>query len=132
VVAAKAKLGGELLADAATFWTSLREQRHEFFASTETLWRLSLPSIAPPLDLPGAQLIEWGGSQRWWRGDAAAREAATRAGGHAVLFRTGDHGDKSSGVFQPLSAPLLQIHQRLKAAFDPRGVFNPGRLYPDF
>jgi glycolate oxidase FAD binding subunit len=130
VAAAKAKLGGELVAEAASFWNDLREQRHAFFAGSETLWRLSVPSIAAPLDLPGAQLIEWGGSQRWWRGDAAAaREAATSAGGHAVLFRG---SDKSAGVFQPLSAPLLQIHRRLKAAFDPRGVFNPGRLYPDF
>jgi glycolate oxidase FAD binding subunit len=130
VAAAQAKLGGELVGDATAFWNDLREQRHEFFSGTETLWRLSLPSIAPPLDLPGAQLIEWGGSQRWWHGEAgAARVAATSAGGHAVLFRG---ADKSAGVFQPLPAPLLQIHQRLKAAFDPRGVFNPGRLYPDF
>ena len=133
IAAAKQKLGGELLEDAATFWNDLREQRHAFFTGSETLCRLSLPSITPPVDLPGEQLIEWGGSQRWWHGDiAGAREAATQAGGHAVLFRTGDLGDKSAGVFQPLSAPLLQIHQRLKAAFDPRGVFNPGRLYPDF
>ncbi|MBU1237627.1 MAG: glycolate oxidase subunit GlcE [Gammaproteobacteria bacterium] len=129
VAAAKQKLGGELLADASTFWNDLREQRHEFFAGTETLWRLSVPSVAPVLDLPGEQVIEWGGSQRWWRGDAAvAREAATKVGGHAVLFRG---TDKSAGVFQPLPAPLLKIHQRLKAAFDPRGVFNPGRLYPN-
>jgi glycolate oxidase FAD binding subunit len=133
VAAAKAKLGGELLTDAAAFWNDLREQRHEFFAGSETLWRLSLPSITPALELPGAQLIEWGGSQRWWHGNAAtARATAAQAGGHAVLFRAGESGDKSAGVFQPLSAPLLQIHQRLKVAFDPRGVFNPGRLYPDF
>jgi glycolate oxidase FAD binding subunit len=132
VAAAKAKLGGELVADATAFWTGLRDQRHEFFTGGDMLWRLSLPSITPPLDLAGAQLIEWGGSQRWWRGGAAAREAATKAGGHATLFRAGEHGDKSAGVFQPLSPPLLQIHRRLKAAFDPRGVFNPGRLYPDF
>jgi len=128
VAAAKQKLGGEVAADASAFWSDLREQRHEFFAGSETLWRLSVPSVAPVLDLPGEQVIEWGGSQRWWRGDAAAaREAATSAGGHAVLFRG---TDKSAGVFQPLPAPMLKIHQRLKAAFDPRGVFNPGRLYP--
>jgi glycolate oxidase FAD binding subunit len=128
VAAAKAKLGGEPVPEAATFWTSLREQRHAFFAGDEPLMRLSLPSIAPPLDLPGEQVIEWGGSQRWWRGDAAvARDAASRVGGHAVLFRG---ADKSAGVFQPLPTPMLKIHQRLKAAFDPRGVFNRGRLYP--
>jgi glycolate oxidase FAD binding subunit len=129
LAAGQEKLGGELVAGASTFWNDLREQRHDFFAGSETLWRLSVPSIAPPLDLPGTQLIEWGGSQRWWRGDAAVREAVSKVGGHAMLFRG---SDKSAGVFQPLPAPLLQIHQRLKTAFDPRGVFNPGRLYPDF
>ena len=129
VAAAKQKLGGEAVDDAAAFWDDLREQRHSFFAGGETLMRLSVPSVAPVLDLPGGQLIEWGGSQRWWRGDAAAaRKAASRAGGHAVLFRG---GDKSMGVFQPLPDAMMNIHRRLKAAFDPRGVFNPGRLYPD-
>jgi glycolate oxidase FAD binding subunit len=32
-------------------------------------------------------------------------------------------------VFQPLAAALLSLHQRLKAAFDPAGVLNPGRMY---
>jgi glycolate oxidase FAD binding subunit len=57
------------------------------------------------------------------------REAAARAGGHATLFR---HGDKASGVFQPLPPPLHALHRRLKHAFDPVGIFNRGRLYPDF
>ena len=56
------------------------------------------------------------------------REAAAGVGGHATLFRA---LDKGGGVFAPLSAPLAAIHQRLKAAFDPQGAFNPGRLYPD-
>lgn len=129
VVAAKQKLGGEAVADAAQFWNDLREQRHDFFAGTKSLMRLSVPSVAPVLELPGEPLVEWGGSQRWWRGDAAAaREAANRVGGHAVLFRG---ADKSAGVFAPLPVPMMQIHRRLKAAFDPRGVLNPGRLYPN-
>lgn len=129
VAAAKRKLGGEAVADAAQFWDGLREQRHDFFAGSEPLCRLSVPSVAPVLDLPGEQVIEWGGSQRWWRGDAVtAREAAGRVGGHAILFRS---KDKAGDVFAPLPAPMMQIHRRLKAAFDPRGVFNPGRLYPN-
>jgi glycolate oxidase FAD binding subunit len=128
VAAARRKLGGEEVSNAASFWNDVREQCHDFFAGSETLMRLSVPSVAPVLDLPGEQVIEWGGSQRWWRGDAAtARAAAAKAGGHAVLFRG---SDKSAGVFAPLPEPMMTIHQRLKAAFDPRGVFNPGRLYP--
>ncbi|MCC6879154.1 MAG: glycolate oxidase subunit GlcE, partial [Rhodocyclaceae bacterium] len=35
------------------------------------------------------------------------------------------------GAFQPLPAPLMQIHRNLKRNFDPQGLFNPGRLYPE-
>lgn len=134
------KLGGDFIPEmmAAPFWTGLRDQGDEFFIGAERavaggarLWRLSLPSTAPELKLHGEQLIEWGGAQRWVvtpLEPAAVREAAAGVGGHATLFRA---LDKGGGVFAPLSAPLAAIHQRLKAAFDPQGVFNPGRLYAD-
>lgn len=134
VAAAQRHLGGEELAAglATPFWESLREQTYAFFAGDAPLWRLSLPSVAPPQALPGSTLIEWGGAQRWLReGDGRAiRVAAAKAGGHATLFRA-DHALKASeGVFQPLPAPLLRIHRQLKRAFDPQGVFNRGRMYP--
>ncbi len=131
VRAAAADLGGETADDADAWWTSLREQTHAFFAGPAPLWRLSLPSSAGALALPGAQLVEWGGALRWLKSDAPAdrvREAAARAGGHATLFRA---ADKSAGVFTPLPAVTLRLHRGLKAAFDPKGIFNPGRMYPD-
>jgi len=133
VAAACRTLGGESLADpaAADFWLALREQKAAFFAGDAPLWRLSVPSVSLPLELPGAQLLEWGGAQRWTRADVAAsqlQQAAARAGGHATLFRG---GDKTGGVFSPLSPALMEVHRRLKQSFDPYGVFNPGRLYPE-
>jgi len=113
------------------FWAAVREQTLPFFEGEQPLWRLSVPSVAPPLALPGSELIEWGGALRWWRTDAepaTIREAATRVGGHATLFRG---GDRRAGVFAPLSPALLALHRRLKAEFDPKCIFNPGRLYPD-
>ena len=127
VDAACKKLGGPLMEDATAFWTGLREHAHQFF-NAPVLWRLSLPPTTPPVELGGVQLIEWGGAQRWLRSEAGAveiRAAAERAGGHATLFRG---GDKSAGVFHPLAPAVLQVHRNLKAAFDPRGIFNPGRL----
>ncbi len=137
ITAACEKLGGERIGEpeAAGFWAALREQATPFFAGPDThapLWRLSLPSVTPPLDLPGPQLIEWGGAQRWLRGALDAthlRETAAKAGGHATLFRG---GDKAGGVFAPLSPALMEVHRRLKQSFDPYGVFNPGRLYSEF
>ena len=140
VRAARDRLGGVALeaGEADAWWESVRDHRHAFFtpsdaelAGGECLWRLSVPATTPPLDLPGDRFIEWGGAQRWWRTHAPGeqvRAAAARAGGHATLFRA---TDKSAGVFAPLARPLARIHRGLKQAFDPAGVFNPGRLYPD-
>jgi glycolate oxidase FAD binding subunit len=133
VAAAQKTLGGESLADAGVFWTSLREQTHVFFAGEAPLWRISVPSVTPQQGL-GSTLVEWGGALRWLRGGdpSAIRAAAEKAGGHATLFRADDVLKNSVGVFQPLSTPLARIHRNLKNAFDPHGVFNPGRMYPDF
>jgi glycolate oxidase FAD binding subunit len=139
VHAARARLGGEVVEPelAGPFWAGVRDQHDEFFAKAQAavdagaaLWRLSLPSTTPPIKLSGELLIEWGGAQRWLcttTPAAAIREAAARAGGHATLFRG---RDKRAGAFAPLTPPIGRFHRELKKAFDPAGVFNPGRLYP--
>jgi glycolate oxidase FAD binding subunit len=49
------KMGGTELSNPEDYWTDLREQTHPFFADPQApLWRLSVPSVAPPIDLPGA------------------------------------------------------------------------------
>src|SRR3984957_11463525 len=122
VKSARSSLGGEVVdaVEAERFWAGLREQTDPFFAAIgpkNALWRLALPSITEPLQLPGAQLMEWGGGQRWWITDTDAqtvRISAKQAGGHATIFRTGLGYDRSAGVFTPLPAPLMKIHRGLK------------------
>jgi glycolate dehydrogenase FAD-binding subunit len=129
VRAAKQRMGGQDLGDASAYWTELREHRLPFFRPAAPLWRVSVPQTTAPLDLGGPQLVEWGGGLRWLAANVDAqgvRGAAQRAGGHATLFRG---GDKSVGVFHPLAPAILKIHRRLKAAFDPAGILNAGRLY---
>src|ERR1700674_562104 len=130
VAAAQAQIGGESKHDDRPFWESIREQQHEFFRGGEDLWRLSVPPTTPPLGLR-ATLIEWGGAQRWIRGNGDSlkiRQTVASARGHVTLFR-------SSGVretvFTPLSPALATIHRNLKQQFDPHGIFNPGRIYTD-
>jgi len=133
VDAAVQKMGGASVADGDRFWDGLREQNHPFFAEvSQGLWRVSVPTVAEPLQLPGDSLIEWGGAQRWLSTTAepaAIRSAAEQAGGHATLFKG---GDKSVGVFHPLQPAVGRIHRHLKNTFDPAGIFNRGRMYPDF
>lgn len=139
VRSAQDKIGGEVVDPvlAASFWTGLRDHRDEFFIGAAravdggaALWRLSVPPTTAPLKLPGEQLLEWGGAQRWICTGMPAgvlREAARAAGGHAVLFR--GH-DKSAGAFAPLVPAVARIQRELQRAFDPDGLFNPGRLWP--
>jgi glycolate oxidase FAD binding subunit len=134
VAAAEQKLGGmKVSSNETALWDDLRDQKLPFFA-TETLWRLSLPSVAPPLDLPGDQLIEWGGALRWLKSDATPetiRAAAANVGGSATLYRAPAALKVQVGAFAPLSAPLLKLHKNLKAAFDQQGIFNLGRMYAE-
>jgi glycolate oxidase FAD binding subunit len=127
---ARTKLGGDVLTDADNFWRNNNEHKSMFFSEAETLWRISLASGSKSLPLSGDWIYEWGGAQRWLKTNHTPEEvraAARAAGGHATLFR----GETSEEKFQALPAGLMKIHQQLKQAFDPHGLFNRGRLYRD-
>ncbi|NNN27532.1 glycolate oxidase subunit GlcE [Pseudomonas nitroreducens] len=124
VCSARLRLGGEEIG--SDYWQDLREQRLGFFTGPGTLWRLSLPNATPAMALPGEQLIDWGGAQRWLKSDADAeliRHSVAEFGGHATRYAPGDD------AFQPLPAALLRYHRSLKQQLDPQGIFNPGRMY---
>lgn len=112
-------------------WIGLREHQHEFFPGPGNLWRVSLPPATGPVDLEGDCLVDWGGAQRWYRTQMPAGEIRHRIceiSGHATLFR----GETDGPGYHPLPPALEQLHQRIKQAFDPRGILNPNRLGPDW
>lgn len=139
VESATRMLGGEPVVESAapsagsssSPWHRLRDHDDDWFWQSDALWRCALPPTAPPLGLPGGQWIEWGGTQRWLRTEASGlevRERVAALGGHVTLFRGAASDEREAGVFAPLSPPLLALHRRLKAEFDPAGILNPGRL----
>ncbi len=130
-----------------TDWSAARDLQLPWFkagfARGDDLWRLSVPQTTQPLGL-GDTMIDWLGGQRWLFTPAAERsmhaqrlrDRVALVNGIATLFiashaysmpATGLKGLKIAH-FSPLSAQLVQIHHRLKAEFDPAGIFNPGRL----
>jgi glycolate oxidase FAD binding subunit len=126
VQSARQRLGGDTLDSG--FWSDLREQRLAFFNDPAPLWRLSLPNATGELHLPGRQLIDWGGAQRWLKSSAPARairDHIAKVGGHATCYAPG------AASSAPLPAALMRYHRALKQQLDPQAVFNPGRLYPD-
>ena len=123
------QLGGQQLNNADGFWDSINNHQHLFFQDDLPLWRLSIKPATSELPLPGEQMIEWAGGQRWIKTTEKAsiiRELAASAGGHATLFKS---PGANESPFHPLSPALMTLHRQLKQALDPDGIFNPGRMF---
>ncbi|MDO6460879.1 glycolate oxidase subunit GlcE [Granulosicoccaceae sp. 1_MG-2023] len=126
-----ALLGGEVSEQAAGFWRQLKDQELPFFREPGPLWRVSVPPAAPQGNFGARFVYDWGGGLRWIKTDATAeqvRAGTGQLGGSAVLFRSEE--SRLLDVSASLSAPAIALHRRLKSAFDPMGVFNPGLLFP--
>ncbi len=113
------------------YWQRLKEHELNFFTESGPLWRISMPSDAPVLDIPGHWITDWAGALRWGFTSLEFEQvqaAVQRLGGHACIFRSQSH---DTDRFAKLSSPIAKIHERLKQSFDPAGIFNPGILYAD-
>jgi glycolate oxidase FAD binding subunit len=121
-------------------WSASRDLQlpwfQEGFKRGDDLWRTSVPQTTPPLNL-GDTMIDWLGGQRWLftpandRPQAAQRirSVVQKAGGNTTLFIAAHaHSSRAEARFDAQNEPFKTIHQRLKAEFDPAGIFNPGRL----
>lgn len=121
-----------ILEDGAHFWNLWKEQSIGFFnRSDKPLWRISVPSLRPPLPIEGDCMIDWGGAIRWYFTTMSSDDLhhiAAQNQGHATCFRRNGAGHAS---FQPLSADLMEIHRNLKRAFDPDQLLNLGKMYED-
>ncbi|KWT69339.1 glycolate oxidase subunit GlcE [Hyphomicrobium sulfonivorans] len=107
------------------------------------LWRISTkPTTAPKLVaaikryMPVEVYYDWGGALIWLEVPAAddastaeIRRVTAIHGGHATLIRAEPAVRAAVEVFQPLDPGLERLTRGLKAAFDPAGILNPGRMY---
>jgi glycolate oxidase FAD binding subunit len=127
------------------FWNELRGLKMFCGKPERPLWRICtaasgaarlVAAIARTLDTQA--FYDWGGSLIWLEtspildgGAIEIRRSLAEFGGHATLIRADAMTRASIDVFQPLDAPLMALSNRLKAAFDPYGILNPGRMYPE-
>ena len=128
--AARDTIGGERMDDRDDAFWGLRDAALPFFDDPRPLWRVSVPASAPRDALPGAQLVDWGGAQRWLKSDAAPADVqrfAAQWGGHATCFTPADaRAVPAAAARAAARAPAAQ------GAARPASIFNPGRLYADF
>ena len=127
--------------DSRRLWRAVRDA--DFLAEPRgrAVWRVGVrPSRAVEFFArlgPRARthLFDCGGGRVWLATEATPADvAAVRAalfplGGHATLVRAPDALRAAVDVFQPQPPALVALTRRVKAAFDPDGVFNHGRMY---
>jgi glycolate oxidase FAD binding subunit len=143
----------------ARLWREIRDAASLLPDAGRLIWRLSVPPAAgaqvmaevasaprggggpgggraarPPADY----YFDWGGGLVWLAlppsDDASAavvRAAVARCGGHATLVRAPAATRLAVPVFEPQPAPLAALARRVKNAFDPRRILNPGRMAAD-
>jgi glycolate oxidase FAD binding subunit len=130
-------------ANSRMLWKEIADVRLLAGKDADQIWRISVPpargaEVARELGraVDGRLFYDWGGGLLWLAmpprpdaGAAAVRSAIMAAGGHATLVRAADAVRAAVPVFQPQPKPLADLTARVKAAFDPKRVLNPGRMY---
>ncbi|GJD96702.1 hypothetical protein OCOJLMKI_3926 [Methylobacterium iners] len=127
----------------AALWADIRDAAPLAEPREAAIWRLSTaPTRGPTVtaaitaEREARWYYDWGGGLIWLTTDAAGdagaatvRAALRAQGGHATLVRAPDAVRAAVPVFEPLPEPLMRVTAGIKAAHDPAGVFNPGRMY---
>jgi glycolate oxidase FAD binding subunit len=126
--------------ESRTFWREVRDAVPLAAAADDVVWRIS----CAPTD--GAAIVariravrpsakafyDWSGGLIWLAlpPSADADQALVRQGlaGHATLIRAPRNVRAEVPVLQPLPPALAALSARVKESFDPKGLFNPGRM----
>jgi glycolate oxidase FAD binding subunit len=133
----------QLVLDAETsrqVWKQIRDVQ-PFQNDHRPIWRVSM---APSRGYEMVDVIrrhaglaafyDWQGGLIWLRMEAGAEDVLLRrtiaalGAGHSTLIRADEATRQTASVFQPQAPAITALTARVKAAFDPAGVFNPGRM----
>ena len=114
-------------------WRSLRDVTSLAGHHGKEVWRVVLPpseavNFLARLPFSHRYYLDWAGSLIWLETEQGndirkflTQGIATRFVGHSAL-----------DVFHPLPKELNALSARVKAAFDPKGLLNPGKMSRDF
>ncbi|MHB2167199.1 glycolate oxidase subunit GlcE [Alsobacter sp. R-9] len=134
------RLEGEI---SAGLWRSVRDAMFLSEPADAVVWRVSVAASKAAAavaslseTVPLRHFYDWGGGLVWLAlpadddaGAGLVRRAFAGTGAHATLVRAPVELRASVDVFEPLPEPVRRLSAGLKASLDPRGLFNPGRMY---
>jgi glycolate oxidase FAD binding subunit len=122
-------------------WQSLRDLKPLAGAGDEVLWRISVAPEQGPRLIEKLQqafdlryMMDWSGGLVWLAvplandGQAHVIRNLVKSG-HATVMQAGTALRRRIAVFQPQPPGLAALTARVKQAFDPGSLLNPGRMY---
>lgn len=129
--------------ESRAFWRNVHDVAPLNAAGDAVVWKISGPPTEGPAIVarirarrPTADAFyDWSGGLIWLALPPSAdadheivRGALGPAGGHAILVRAPEAVRANVPVFQPQPAALTALASRVKESFDPKRLFNPGRM----
>ena len=132
--------------DSIALWRAIGDVGPLLGAGERAVWRISVAPVrgaevaaAISRALDSRWFLDWGGGLLWAAvpeaADAGAeivrsaiRGADAHGTGHATLVKASAGLRRTAAVFEPQPAPLAALSRRVKEAFDPRHILNPGRM----
>ena len=121
-------------------WAQIRDVK-PFQNDKRPVWRVSMaPSKGHEMvdvlrrHAGLAAFYDWQGGLIWLRMEADAeaqllrKTIAALGGGHATLIHADEATRTCVPIFQPQSTALAALTARVKTAFDPADIFNPGKM----
>ncbi|MEO9339526.1 FAD-binding protein [Mesorhizobium sp. SB112] len=125
-----------------TLWADIRDCIPFADESERPVWRISMAPdaghhlvMALRMQAAAEAFYDWQGGLVWLRMQEDPEADMVRGlirqlgGGHAMLIRANPSLRASIPVFEPQPAALAALSARLKTEFDPKHLFNPGRLH---
>lgn len=126
--------------NSSDIWQKIRDVQ-PFQGDNRPIWRISMaPSKGHEMvdvlrrHTGVAAYYDWQGGLIWLRmeaepdADLLRKTIAALGGGHATLIRADEKTRAGNACFQPQPPALAALSSRVKAAFDPAEIFNPGRM----
>ncbi len=129
--------------ESRTLWRDIRDVRGVIVSRETFVWKISCPPTEGPAIAgrirgarPAVRIVyDWSGGLLWVELPPSAdadhfivRGALGSTGGHATLIRAPEAVRAAVPVFQPQTPALAALALRVKESFDPKGLFNPGRM----